>query len=101
GGIERQRLRLRHRRPREQDCENQDPGHYVPPPIATLTTSRTHNQAARVPTRARRAGTSPTEAMPNAIITAAQSGKQSNALPSLNAAGVNGRLSAASNALRV
>src|SRR5467141_3481656 len=101
GGVERERLRLRDRRPGHHACENQDPEHYAPPPIATLTTSRRHNQADRVPISARRAGTSPTDAMPNAMSTAAQSEKKSTALPSFNAAPETGFPNAARIALRL
>src|SRR5882762_4004521 len=79
-------LLLRDHRRGQQSCENQDPDHYAPPPIAVFNTSRRQTQAQSVPTSARRVGTSPAAATPKAIITAAQSEKKSNALASLRAA---------------
>src|SRR6267143_341631 len=79
-------LLLRDHRRGQQSCENQDPDHHAPPPIAVFNTSRRQTQAQSVPTSARRVGTSPAAATPKAIITAAQSEKKSNALASLRAA---------------
>src|SRR5882672_1610245 len=100
--VQRQRLRrlLRDRCRGQQSCENQHADHYVPPPIAVLSTSRRQTQPQSVPISARRVGTSPAAATPKAIITAAQSEKKSNALASLSAAPESGCPSEASTAPR-
>src|SRR6266404_3107521 len=99
--VQREGLRLLRDRCRgQQSCENQDPEHYAPPPIAVFNTSRRQTQAQSVPISARRVGTSPAAAIPKAIITAAQSEKKSNAPASLRAAPESGCPSEASTAPR-
>src|SRR5438067_10242235 len=85
GGVQRDWTRLRQGSRRDNHCKHESANHRYPP-IATLTTRRRQSQAASVPISARLAGTSPTAATPNAIMTAAQSEKKSTALPSLSAA---------------
>src|SRR6267378_721845 len=100
--VQREGLRplLRDRCRAQQSCDDQDPGHYAPPPIAVFKTSRRQTQAQSVPISARRVGTSPAAATPKAIITAAQSEKKSNAPASLRAAPESGYPSEANAAPR-